>query len=144
VPLASLLACNAVTTSESRSAPDAAQADASEAPSGEVSDAKPPPVDVTSRDATEPFDAALKDVSTAPQAASPYPPPTACDVDASAEASVTACPPPISVCADLRGIKYFDWGQCVAGWCEWPQMIMSCPSYGAGCFNGACLSGPTN
>jgi hypothetical protein len=98
------------------------------------------PVGALGADTTARYEAALQDVSPASEDAGGYPPPEHCDMDASAEASVTACPPPLSACADGQRLKYFDWGQCVAGWCNWPETIMSCFP---GCSNGACLSGPT-
>jgi hypothetical protein len=143
VALALLPACTEVTTSDSRSTVDAAQADSVRAPPEETQDATSPPVDAVGADTTAQHEAALQDVSPAFEDVGAYAPHVACDVDASPEASVTACPPPLSVCADLHGIMYFDWGQCVAGWCQWPQKIISCPWLSIGCSNGACLAGPT-
>jgi hypothetical protein len=144
VALALLLACTEVTTSDSRSTIDAAQADAVQAPPEETQDATSPSVDATGDDTTAQDEAALQDVSPAFEDVGAFAPHVACDVDASPEASVTACPPPLSLCINVQGLMFFDWGQCVAGWCHWPQTIMNC-RYGPGwgCSNGACLSGPT-
>ena len=147
VALVLLPACTEVTTSDSRSTVDSAPADSVQAPPEETQDASLPlvdvvgPVDAVGADTTARYEAALQDVSPASEDAGGYPPPEHCDMDASAEASVTACPPPLSVCADGQRLKYFDWGQCMAGWCNWPETIMSCGF--PGCSNGACLSGPT-
>jgi hypothetical protein len=146
VTLALLLACTEVTTSDSRSTVDAAQADAVQAPPEETQDATSPSVDATGAggDTTAQDEAALQDVSPPFEDVGAFAPHVACDVDASPEASVTACPPPLSLCINVQGLLFFDWGQCVAGWCHWPQTIMNCP-YGVnwGCSNGACVSGPT-
>lgn len=84
------------------------------------------------------------DAPTLPGDTDAYPPQMACDVNASPEASVTQCPPPISVCAVKTGtgISYFDWGQCVGGRCTWTMHFTPCPQGGL-CYSGACQSGPT-
>jgi hypothetical protein len=58
------------------------------------------------------------------------------------------CPPPISICnsptstSSGNGIYYFDWGQCEAGWCNWPRHLTPCP-YNGRCYNGGCEAPPT-
>jgi hypothetical protein len=150
VAFAMLAGCSeGVTTSESGSTVDAAQADSVPALPEETQDATFPPADAVGLadgvggDAAAQHEAALEDVSPASDDAGGYPLSVPCDMDASAEASVTACPPPPSACADLHRLMYFDWGQCVAGWCKWTRMTMSCPMFSVGCANGACLSGIT-
>jgi hypothetical protein len=121
---------------------DAAQpSQAADAPAAEAQLLEEP-------DATIFVDAAPTEAATADDQAWTYPPPMTCDMDASAGASITMCPPPISVCnsptptSSGNGIYYFDWGQCEAGWCNWPRHLTPCP-YSGLCYNGGCEAPPT-
>ena len=145
-----LLACDAGTPTAAHHGDDgAATSQPSDATTGD--DALP---DATTADdalpdapdASAPSDAGVASDASAPDDAQTYPPPMACDMDASPEASLTMCPPPISVCAglapsDYRTIYYFDWGQCEGGWCTWPRHETVCPY--SQCDNGACETPPT-
>lgn len=125
-----LIACNAATSAPHHEPEDAAlrAADATEPDAGAMSYS-------TGADAT----ASPQEAAAADDASVPMVEPLACDVDASDEAGVAYCPPPISVCADGRHLVYFDWGTCVAGYCVWPHTFMTCP-IGGRCANGGCIS----
>ena len=130
-----LVGCNATTTSNPSSKNDEAGSDSAGPAIREMEDATASVGEAAATDAW-PWDAAP-----VPEDATGYAPPMACDMDASPEASVTECPPPISVCDNAQQqLVYFDWGQCVAGWCSWPQMTTPCPY---GCASGRCFSAPT-
>ena len=139
-----LLACDAGTSSKHADGAAPTQLDATiahDSPS-EGSEA------VDAPEALDVFEAAAVPEAAPPDGGGAYPPPMACDTDASAEASITMCPPPISVCngptpsAEGDGIYYYDWGQCMSGWCTWTQHLMPCPYHGS-CANGACATPPT-
>ena len=132
-----LVACNATTASLSpfksdAAGTDSAGGDAAGSPIAETDDAAAGDSEAATT-AAWPWDA-----TTAPDAG--YPAPMACDVDASPEASITECPPPISTCGSSQDLLYFGWGACVAGWCSWPQMTTGCRW---GCSSGGCLAPPT-
>ena len=129
-----LVACNATTTSASLPNSDAAKGDSARPAVGETEDAA-----ATGSDGAAPDEASPADATITPEDAGD-PAPMQCDMDASLEASVTECPPPFSECADSQQLMYFAWGQCVAGWCSWPQMTTRCPY---GCWRGGCLAPPT-
>jgi hypothetical protein len=131
--LVMIVACNTTTSPESPSISDAAKSDAARPAVGAIKDA------AKGNEAAGPDDASPADATTGPEDAG-YPAPMPCDMDASLEASVTACPPPLSVCASSQKLMYFAWGECLAGSCSWPQMLLGCPY---GCWSGGCLGPPT-